>query len=61
MQVAGIVKYVYDNRLTKEGTPNKFPNFKFKVGDQEIVLWSAIKPNFLEKGKKVSEIGRAHV
>jgi len=59
MQVAGIVKYVYDNRLTKEGTPNKFPNFKFKVGDQEIVLWSAIKPSFLEKGKKVSVICQA--
>ena len=54
MNVQGIVKYVYDNRLTKDGTPNKFPNFKFKVGEQEIVLWSAIKPNFLEKGKKIS-------
>ena len=54
MNVQGVVKYVYDNRLTKEGTPNKFPNFKFKVNDQEIVLWSAIKPNFLEKNKTVS-------
>ena len=54
MNVHGVVKYVYDNRLTKDGTPNKFPNFKFKVNDQEIVLWSAIKPNFLEKGKNVS-------
>jgi hypothetical protein len=54
MNVQGVVKYVYDNRLTKDGTPNKFPNFKFKVNDQEIVLWSAIKPLFLEKGKKVS-------
>jgi len=54
MNVQGVVKYVYDNRLTKDGTPNKFPNFKFKVNDQEIVLWSAIKPVFLEKGKKVS-------
>lgn len=54
MNVQGVVKYVYDNRLTKDGTPNKFPNFKFKVNDQEIVLWSAIKPNFLEKNKTVS-------
>ena len=54
MNVQGVVKYVYDNRLTKEGTPNKFPNFKFKVNDQEIVLWSAIKPSFLEKNKTVS-------
>jgi len=54
MNVQGVVKYVYDNRLTKDGIPNKFPNFKFKVNDQEIVLWSAIKPIFLEKGKKVS-------
>jgi hypothetical protein len=54
MNVQGEVKYVYDNRLTKEGSPNKFPNFKFKVNEQEIVLWSAIKPSFLEVGKKVS-------
>ena len=54
MNVQGVVKYVYDNRLTKDGTPNKFPNFKFKVNDQEIVLWSAIKPSFLEKNKTVS-------
>ena len=54
MNVQGVVKYVYDNRLTKDGTPNRFPNFKFKVNDQEIVLWSAIKPAFLEKGSKVS-------
>jgi len=54
MNVQGVVKYVYDNRLTKDGTPNKFPNFKFKVNDQEIVLWSAIKPSFLEKSKTVS-------
>ena len=54
MNVQGVVKYVYDNRLTKEGTPNRFPNFKFKVNDQEIVLWSAIKPSFLEKNKTVS-------
>jgi len=54
MNVQGVVKYVYDNRLTKDGTPNKFPNFKFKVNDQEIVLWSAIKPIFLEKGKNLT-------
>jgi hypothetical protein len=54
MNVQGVIKYVYDNRLTKDGTPNKFPNFKFKVNDQEIVLWSAIKPSFLEKNKTVS-------
>ena len=54
MNVQGVIKYVYDNRLTKDGTPNKFPNFKFKVNDQEIVLWSSIRPTFLEKNKTVS-------
>ena len=54
MNLQGVVKYVYDNRLGKDGQANKYPNFKFKVNDQEIVLWSAIKPNFLEKVKNVS-------
>ena len=54
MNVQGVVKYVFDNRLAKDGSPNKFPNYKFKIGDNEIVLWSAIKPSFLEKGKNVS-------
>lgn len=54
MNVQGIVKYVFDNRLTKEKLPNKFPNFKFKIGENEIVLWSAIKPSFLEKGRNIS-------
>jgi hypothetical protein len=40
MNVQGVIKYVYDNRLGKDGMANKFPNFKFKVGEQEIVLWS---------------------
>jgi len=59
MQVAGIVKYVFDNRLGKDGSPNKFPNYKFKIGENEIVLWSAIKPVFLEKGKNLSVICQA--
>jgi hypothetical protein len=59
MQVAGIVKYVFDNRLAKDGSPNKFPNYKFKIGENEIVLWSAIKPVFLEKGKNLSVICQA--
>jgi len=54
MNVQGVVKYVYDNRLTKEGTPNRFPNFKFKVNDQEIVLWSSILHPAIAKGKNVS-------
>jgi len=54
MNVQGVVKYVYDNRLTKEGTPNKFPNFKFAVNDQEIVLWSSILHPAIAKGKNVS-------
>jgi hypothetical protein len=33
---------------------NKFPNFKFKVGEQEIVLWSAILHPAIVKGKNVS-------
>jgi len=54
MNVQGVIKYVYDNRLGKDGQSNKFPNFKFKVGDQEIVLWSAILHPAIAKGKKVS-------
>ena len=54
MNIQGVVKYVYDNRLTKDGTPNKFPNFKFKVNDQEIVLWSSILHPAIAKGKNVS-------
>ena len=54
MNLQGVVKYVYDNRLTKDGTPNKFPNFKFKVNDQEIVLWSSILHPAITKGKNVS-------
>jgi len=54
MNVQGVIKYVYDNRLAKDGTANKFPNFKFKVGEQEIVLWSAILHPAIAKGKKVS-------
>jgi len=52
--IQGVVKYVYDNRLMKDGTPNKYPNYTFGINDQKIVLWSAIKPSFLEKGKKLS-------
>ena len=54
MNVQGVVKYVYDNRLAKDGTANKYPNFKFKVGDQEIVLWSSILHPAIAKGKKIS-------
>ena len=59
MNVQGIVKYVFDNRLAKDGSPSKYPNYKFRIGDNEIVLWSAIKPSFLEKGKNVSVICQA--
>jgi len=54
MNVQGIVKYVFDNRLGKDGSANKFPNFKFKVGEQEIVLWSAIPHPAIAKGKNIS-------
>ena len=54
MNVQGVIKYVYDNRLGKDGMANKFPNFKFKVGEQEIVLWSSILHPAISKGKTVS-------
>lgn len=54
MNIQGVVKYVYDNRFAKDGSPNKYPNFKFRIGDNEIVLWSEIKPTCLEKNKTVS-------
>ena len=54
MNVQGVIKYVYDNRLGKDGQANKYPNFKFKVNEQEIVLWSAILHPAIAKGKTVS-------
>jgi len=54
MNVQGVIKYVFDNRLGKDGQANKYPNFKFKVADQEIVLWSAILHPAIAKGKTVS-------
>ena len=54
MNVQGVIKTVYDNRLGKDGTANKFPNFKFKIGEQEIILWSAILHPAIAKGKNVS-------
>jgi hypothetical protein len=33
---------------------NKFPNFKFGIGEQQIVLWSAILHPAISKGKTVS-------
>jgi hypothetical protein len=54
MNIQGVIKYVYDNRLGKDGMPNKFPNFKFKIGEQEVVLWSAILHPAIAKGKNVS-------
>ena len=54
MNVQGVIKYVYDNRLGKDGQANKYPNFKFKVNEQEIVLWSSILHPAISKGKTVS-------
>jgi len=54
MNVQGVIKYVYDNRLGKDGMANKFPNFKFKIGEQDVVLWSAILHPAIAKGKNVS-------
>jgi hypothetical protein len=54
MNVQGVIKYVYDNRLGKDGMTNKFPNFKFGIGEQQIVLWSAILHPAISKGKTVS-------
>jgi hypothetical protein len=54
MNVQGLIKYVYDNRLGKDGMANKFPNFKFGIGEQQIVLWSAILHPAIAKGKTVS-------
>ena len=52
--IQGKITYLYDNRNGKDGTPSKFPNFKFKIADQEIVLWSNSKPDFLAKDALVS-------
>lgn len=52
--IQGVVKYVYDNRLMKDGTPNKYPNYTFGINDQKIVLWSSILHPAISKGKTVS-------
>ena len=52
--IQGKITYLYDNRNGKDGTPSKFPNFKFKIADQEIVLWANQKPDFLNKDSLVS-------
>ena len=59
MQVAGIITSVIDNRLAKDGTPSKYPNYKFQVGNQQVTLWSAILHPAIAKGKKVSVICQA--
>ena len=52
--IQGKVSYLFDNRKGKDGTMSKFPNFKFKIGDQELVLWASEKPDFLVKDALVS-------
>ena len=52
--IQGKVSYLFDNRKGKDGTISKFPNFKFKIGDQELVLWASEKPDFLVKDALVS-------
>ena len=59
MQVAGIITSVFDNRLAKDGTASKYPNYKFQVGNQQVTLWSAILHPAIAKGKKVSVICQA--
>ena len=56
MNVQGVIKYVYDNRLGKDGQANKYPTFKLGGGEppQEVVLWSAILHPAIAKGKKIS-------
>ena len=59
MQVAGVITSVFDNRLGKDGTASKYPNYKFQVGNQQVTLWSAILHPAIAKGKKVSVICQA--
>ena len=56
MQIAGVITNVFDNRLMKDGSPNKYPNFKFQIGNNLVTLWSAILHPAIAKGKKVSAI-----
>lgn len=50
--IQGKVNKIYDNRL-RDGKPNKFPNFKIMVADNEITLWSAQTP-VCKEGDNVS-------
>lgn len=59
MQIAGVITSVFDNRLGKDGTASKYPNYKFQVGNQQVTLWSAILHPAIAKGKKVSVICQA--
>ena len=59
MQIAGVITNVFDNRLAKDGTASKYPNYKFQVGNQQVTLWSAILHPAIAKGKKVSVICQA--
>jgi hypothetical protein len=59
MQIAGVITSVFDNRLAKDGTASKYPNYKFQVGNQQVTLWSAILHPAIAKGKKVSVICQA--
>lgn len=54
MHIQGVIKNVFDNRLGKDGQANKYPNFKFRINDQDIILWSAILHPAIAKGKNVS-------
>ena len=56
MQIAGVITNVFDNRLMKDGSPNKYPNFKFQIGNKQVTLWSAILHPAIAKGKKISAI-----
>ena len=58
MNIQGKITKVFDNRV-RDGVASKFPNFKFSINNQDITLWSAIKPACLEVGKNVSVIVQA--
>lgn len=58
--IIGKVNAIFDNRMGKNGVPNKFPNWKIMIGSDDYTLWSAMQP-VCKKGDQISltyEVGK---
>ena len=39
--VQGVITAIFDNRITKNGQPSPYPNYKIMIGDNEYTAWTA--------------------